>query len=485
MISLRPYQSQIITDTRAALRTHPSVMIQLPTGGGKTCIAASMLGAARARGYRAWFLAHRDFLLEQTSRTFDQVGIAHAFIAAGRHADQFEPIQIVSVQTLGRRLKRYTPPDLIVWDEAHHVAAKTYKTIREWAANARHIGLSATPTRLDGKGLTAYFDHMVLGPTVNSLINGGFLSRYKAFAPYTPNLGGVKTQAGDYAAGQLADVMDTSEIIGDLVLHYKERANGKRAIYFAVSIRHSEHIASSFSAAGIPALHLDGTSPTADRIAAAKAFAAGDIKVISNVEIFGEGFDLSAQANTEATVEVVGLARPTQSLALHLQQVGRALRPKSEPAVILDHAGNLLRHGLPDQDRTWTLTGIERGKRAGESAPSPRQCMTCFAVCRSTARVCTECGTPFAVQAREVTEVAGELQEMQAIAADVARKDEARRQRQDIGQAKTRSDLEAIARARGYKPGWVDYILRAREAKKRTTAPLSVGETAPAVSRAG
>ncbi len=470
MIHPRPYQQDVIDRTRIALRSHASVMIQLATGGGKTCIAATMLGTARERGRRAWFLAHRDFLLEQTSRTFDQVGIPHAFIAAGRLADASEAIQIVSVQTLGRRLRRYTPPDLIVWDEAHHVAARTYKQIREWAHASRHIGLSATPVRLDGKGLDAYFGAMVLGPSVGQLIDEGYLSRYRAFAPGKLDLSKLHNRGGDYASDELADVMDTSQIIGDMVRHYRERAEGKRAIYFAVSIKHSQHIASSFLAAGIPAVHLDGDATTAERIAAAQAFARGDIRVISNVDLFGEGYDLASQAGSpDAVVEAVGLARPTQSLALHLQQVGRCLRPKPEPAMILDHAGNILRHGLPDDAREWSLQGIERRKKSDQAATSVRQCMSCFACAPATARVCPECGVPFAVLAREVEELEGELQE---IATQVAREADARRGRQAIGLAKTREALETIARARGYKPGWVDYIMRAR-AQRKIMAPVN------------
>lgn len=479
VINLRPYQSKIIDETRIALRSHPAVMIQLATGGGKTCIAATMLGTARERGKRAWFLAHRDFLLEQTSRTFDAVGIPHAFIAAGRMQDASEAIQIVSVQTLGRRLRRYQPPDLIVWDEAHHVAARTYRQIREWSNGARHIGLSATPARLDGKGLDKYFGAIVLGPSVSELIREGYLSAYRAFAPSSHiHLEGLHTVAGDYDRGELASVMDTGQIIGDMVRHYKSHAGGKRALYFAVSINHSQHIAATFQAAGVPAIHLDGNSTTAERIQAAQAFARGDIRVISNVDLFGEGYDLASQAGlpsaSEVTIEAVGLARPTQSLALHLQQVGRALRPKPEPAIILDHAGNLLRHGLPDQPRTWTLAGIERGKKKDATTAPIRQCMKCFAVCSASCRACPECGTLFEIIGREVEEVAGELREIDRLAEEAARKDEQRRERSEIGQAKTREALEAIARQRGYKPGWVDYIMKAREAKK-VTAPIRDG----------
>lgn len=466
MIELRPYQQDVVDRTRLALRANPSVCLVLPCRSGKTVIAASMLHTTRSRGRRAWFLAHRDFLLEQTSKTFDREGLPHAFIAAGRHADQFEPIQICSVQTAARRLKRYTPPDLFVWDECHHCLAATYRKIFEWAPNAKHIGLTATPCRLDGKGLDKYFASMVLGPTVAQLIEWGYLSRYRAFAPTIPNLSGIHTVAGDYNQGELADVMDTSQIIGDMVRHYREKANGKRAVYFAVSIKHSQHITASFLAAGIGAAHLDGDSSTEERLSTARAFARGDIKIISNVSLMDEGFDLASQTGAEdATIEAVGLARPTQSLTLHVQQMMRALTKKDEPAIILDHAGNLARGnlGLPDDDRAWSLQGIDR-KRRQESAPGVRQCGKCFGVVRAGVRVCPYCQAVFEIQAREVEEVAGPLAEIDVEALRAARQAEQKA-------ARDYHALVGIARQRGYrKPEeWARHIIanRDRGAQKR------------------
>lgn len=456
MLTLRPYQSKLIDDTRSALRRVRSVLIQLGTGAGKTVLAAFMLGTARSRGRRSWFIAHRDFLLEQTALTFDKIGIPYGFIAAGRLQDASEAVQICSVGTLTRRLARYTPPDVIVWDECHHIAAGSYRRIYDWASSARHIGLSATPARLDGKGLSTYFDEIVSGPSVSELIRDGFLSPYRAFAPSAPSMTGVHTIAGDYNRGELDDVMDTDQIVGDLVRHYRQLAPGKRAIYYAVSVNHSQHIAATFNASGIPAMHLDGDSSTAERIAAARAFAAGDVRVISNVDLFGEGYDLSAQAGMDVAVEAIGLARPTQSLVLHLQQMGRGLRvaPGKDHAIILDHAGNCARHGLPDDEREWSLNGIER-KKAKSEASAVKQCPKCFGVHAPGRPKCPYCGHVYEIEGREVDEIAGELSEIDAIAVRMVKKDEIRK-------ARTRESLEAIARARGYKPGWVEYVMAAR-----------------------
>jgi superfamily II DNA or RNA helicase len=246
VIQLRPYQSDIIERTRDALRRVRSVLIHSPTGSGKTALAAFMLGSARQRGRRSWFIAHRDFLLEQTAATFDKVGIPYSFVAAGRWHDPSELVQICSIGTLQRRLGRLALPDVIVWDECHHIASASYTRVYEWATGARHVGLTATPARLDGKGLRKYFNEIVPGPSVSTLIRDGFLSPYRAFAPTAPSMAGVHTIAGDYNRGELADVMDTDQIVGDLVRHYRERANGMRAVYYCVSIRHSEQVASMF-----------------------------------------------------------------------------------------------------------------------------------------------------------------------------------------------------------------------------------------------
>jgi DNA repair protein RadD len=453
---LRDYQEVMIGDTRLALRKHRAVLLRAPTGSGKTAIASYMTGGARNKGLRAWFMCHRDFLLEQTHRAYETVGIEHSYIAAGMPVNYHHSIQVCSVSTVARRLDKLTPPDLFIWDEAHHIAATTWKTIRDWGSGAKHIGLSATPARLDGKGLRGAFSEIVHGPDTGWLIEHGYLSKYRAFAPSRPDLKGVHTVAGDYNKHETAEIMDTSEIIGDMVRHYRSKANGKRIIYFAVSVEHSKHIAATFNASGIPALHLDGSSTTQERIAAAARFAEGSIKVLSNVDLFGEGYDLSAQANCDVTVEAVGLARPTKSLALHLQQVGRALRPKNDPAIILDHAGNLLRHGLPDDDREWTLDGVVRSKNSA-GGPPVRQCPTCFGVHSAAKATCPYCGHVYETEGRSVDEVAGDLAELDVEQLRAARKAEQ-------AKCRTLNDLIDLAKRRGYKnpEKWAGFIWTAK-----------------------
>lgn len=458
MMQLRPYQQHGLDEIRAHLRAGiRSVLWQMPTGAGKTASTAHMLGSAAQKGRRAWFVCHRRELILQSHRAFQKAGVPHGIIAAGFDIAGLRPVQICSVQTLARRLDRVATPDLIVWDECHHLAAGSWSSIYQRFPKAVHIGLSATPQRLDGQGLEAYFTRMVTGPTVRELIEAGFLVPYRLFAPGGgPDLSGVHTRMGDYVKSEVAAIMDKPRIVGDAVEHYRKLAMGRRAVVFAVSIEASHRIVEMFCAAGIPAEHVDGETPTEQRDAAIRRFECGQTRVLSNVELFGEGFDLPA-------IEAVILMRPTQSLALYLQMVGRGLRTADgkDDCIILDHAGNCARHGLPDDEREWTLAGgLERSKR-GERDPDDqpiRQCLACYAISPAAMDRCRECGTPFPVRARKVQEVAGELTEVAVL--------EARRKaKKEQALAGSFEALVELGRMRGYKQPhlWARHVWNARE----------------------
>lgn len=460
MLQLRDYQTDLINRTREAARQHRAVLLQAPTGSGKTALAAFMIASAVQRAKRCWFLCHRDFLLTQTSTALDNAGVPHGFIAAGREFNPYQRALIVSIDTARRRLDRLVPPDLIIWDEAHHIGASTWGRVYAWAGEqCRHVGLTATPARLDGRGLDKHFGALVLGPSVADLIARHYLSQYRAFAPSTPDLGGVTRRAGDYAADQLATVMDTGQIAGNIVGTYRRLAAGKRAIYYAVSVDHSQHLVGAFRAAGVSAEHLDSGSTSTERTRAARALADNELNVLGNVDLFGEGFDLSASAGRDVNIEAVGLCRPTQSLTLHLQQIGRCLRPKDEPAIILDHAGNLMRHGLPDDHRDWSLGGVKRVARDKDTGPLVRMCDECYAVFPATARrQCPFCGHFIPLSPREVEEIQADLVEADRSLLQAARQREVQR-------AKTLEELRAVGAARGYKAGWADHVYAGRQAR--------------------
>src|SRR5690348_5764665 len=181
-LTLRPFQEDMIQAARVSLRAHKSILLQAPTGAGKTVLSAYMTGSAVSKGKRVWFVVHRRELVNQSARTFNFVGIQHGIIAAGYDPNWRRPVQIAGIQTLARRLQRLQPPDIIIWDESHHVAAKSWETIFRFYPEAHHVGLTATPQRLDGKGLGKYFEDMIVGPSTAWLIENGYLSPYRLFS---------------------------------------------------------------------------------------------------------------------------------------------------------------------------------------------------------------------------------------------------------------------------------------------------------------
>ena len=453
--ALRDYQQDMIDRTRVALRTSRRVLIQSPTGSGKTALAAAMLGTASQRGSRCGFLVHRQELIDQTIATFTKVGIPFGVIAAGYSPNPFAAVQIASIDTLKNRLEKIIPFDFLVVDEAHHASAAGWAKTIDHFSSAYVVGLSATPARLDGKGLDHIFHDIVIGPKVSWLMEQGFLADYRAFAPPPPDLAGVHTRMGDFARGELADAMDKPSITGDAVAHYLKLARDRQAVCFCISVQHSKHVADTFRAAGIMAWHLDGNTPRDDRRKAIDAYRKGDIKVLCNVDLFGEGFDLPS-------IDVSILLRPTKSLALYLQQVGRSLRPGvGKTAIILDHAGNIMRHGMPDDERQWSLNGAPKSERA----TAVRNCPKCFAA-HKPALTCPECGHDYrsdetADTGRKVEQIDGELVEIDKA---VMR----RRANVDQARAQTLDDLIELGRKRGYKnPAfWASKIWTSRRARR-------------------
>ncbi|OHB71880.1 MAG: hypothetical protein A2W23_06430 [Planctomycetes bacterium RBG_16_43_13] len=456
MFQLRDYQTDIIHQARELIKSGvKSILIQSPCGSGKTALTAHMIGAAASKGIPSFFIVHRRELLYQSAKTFDEVGIQHGFIASGFPADPRPLVQIASIQSLARRLDKVKTPKLIVWDECHRIACKSWSAVHAHYPDAIHIGLTATPCRLDGKGLGDWFATLIRGPTVSALITQGYLSPYKAYAPTTISTEGLHTKMGDYVTNEIVKLVDKPTITGDVIAHYKRLAPGKRALIFCASIKHSAHVVEQFNLAGIPAEHVDGEADKSTRDAAMKRFQEGKTLIISNVELFGEGLDIPS-------IEAVILLRMTQSLGLALQQIGRVLRPGiGKTAIILDHVGNLQRHGLPDEDRKWSLSGREHNK-SGKSQDAPvRTCPKCFAVMKAAMVRCKYCGHIFEVESREVLEREGELVEVDK---ELLRRERMREQ----GRVNGFEELVALGKQRGYKHAymWARNVMQARQAKQ-------------------
>jgi superfamily II DNA or RNA helicase len=408
-MQLRDYQSALADEVTRALVNH-AVVLQLPTGGGKTYIAASIAMAARRTAKHVWFVCHRREIIRQASESFEEIGIPHGVIGAGRRDLGDRQIKICSVDTIRRHFGKVEAPDFIIWDECHHVAAKSWAELKARFPNAAHLGLTATPERLDGYGLAEHFDRIICGPTTRQLIEAGHLSRYRIFAPTIPDLRGVRVKMGDYSKEQLAERMSGRALIGNAVEHYRRHVPEGRAVVFAVSIEASKAIVARFVDTGIPAAHIDSTTPVAQRDAAIADLEAGRIRVLSNVEIFTEGFDLPA-------IDAVILLRPTKSFSLFRQMIGRGLRValgKTE-TIILDHAGLIFDHGLPDDDVQWTLDGRRRHEDVdGNRAEKLRRCPSCSNI-HTWAAECPECGHVYGALDRSIEEVYGELREFQRL----------------------------------------------------------------------
>lgn len=461
-MKLRPYQQTIIEETRALMkRGTRNILIQSPTGSGKTLLTAHMLKTAASRGLRSYFIVHRRELIMQSCLTFRDVGVEHGVIANGFAGDANPLVQLASIQTLAKRFHKYETPKLIVWDECHHVAAGSWSKIFKAFPDAFHIGLTATPERLDGRGLREFFSTIVKGPPVASLIEQGHLAPYRIFA--MPGIQrNFRKRGGDFRREEVEAEMDRPSVTGCAIKEYSTRALGKRAVVFASSIEHSKHVVDQFIDAGIVAAHIDGKTLPRIRDSLLNQFRENKIQVISNVDLFGEGFDLPA-------LEVAILLRPTQSLALFLQQCGRALRtyPGKTEALILDHAGNVSDHGLPDEEREWSLDG----RKKKEKTASVKICKECFFANPPNSRYCAACKAPlFKIRGpRQIDHLDGELTELD--------KEEFRKQKlKEQGQADTLEALIQLGRERGYRypEGWAKHVMRTRNAKRK---PNTEGDT--------
>ena len=460
MIELRPYQQKIEDQVSLAMRRHKWNLVQLATGGGKTFTAGSMINKARLKGNSCIFMVPRRELLKQTAESFASVGIPFSYIAAGHTYNPRSLVHLATVGSLARRLDVIKPPKLIFPDETHF-GSNQLGSIIDWAKNGGSfgIGLSGTPSRTDGRGLGMWYDNMIQGPTVSELMSMGNLNTYRAFAPDTPDMTGIRTVAGDYAKGQLSEKMEADRVlIGSSVRHYKDKANGLLNVCFCVSVKHAEIVAQSFNDNGIPAACIHGGMDDEQRKRVIIAFARREIKVLTSCQLLTFGFDLSSASQMDVTVECISDLQPTQSLAMQLQKWGRGLRTWAQPSIFFDHAGNLERHGFPDDPREWTLQDREK-KGGGNSEPTlpTRQCSECYFVSRPSP-VCPNCGFVHPVADRMIEEVDGELMEVQ-------RQQVIKDKKMEQGKAQSLADLVAVGKSRGMKNphGWAANVLKGRK----------------------
>ena len=339
---------------------------------------------------------------------------------------------------------------VILIDECHLSEASSYKKIADFYG-CIIIGFSATPTRLNGDKLTLY-DTLINGVSVKYLIKQGAIADFEYYAPdIALDLTDIDTLGGDYNGKQLNDLMFNSAIYGDVIDSYKKLGDGRQAIAYCAGVNHSKKVCEEFNSAGIKAVHIDGSMNKTERKKIMDLYRSGYYTVLCNANIISEGITLP-----NASIGL--LLRPTQSLALYIQQSMRVLTPdgNGKKAVIIDCVGNYQRHGLPDENREWTLEGVKRKHKTNNDDGSftIRNCPNCFRIFK-TANKCPYCGHEFEVKGRELQCMEEVRLRKISEQEKIAIAEHKRKQRMEVGMAKTKEDLIKIARERGYKPGWI------------------------------
>lgn len=392
--TLRNYQVEALTNLRRAIRAGSrAIVLQLPTAGGKTTVAAEVMKGAVAKGNKAWFIVDSVELVNQSHERFEHEGLETGVIMGqDERTDYSKPVQVATIQTLRNRWGKVAQalrPTVIVVDECH-VFHQAHATLLEESvkSGAVVIGLSATPWR---KGLGKHFDEIVVGATTERLTDEGYLCPATYYAPISPDLAGVKTSNnGDWQEDALAEVMGDAELLGDIVQHWQQLAHDRQTIVFACNVGHSRSLCAAFQRIGIKADHIDGyMNDPEERKRIINAYKAGEIQVLCNCQILTKGFDAP---QTGCLV----LARPTKSMMLHYQMLGRGLRihPGKEDCIILDHAGNI-RNGLPTDPVPTTLDDGKLGhqldrKKQEKDEPLAKPCPSCNYV--SALHKCPACG---------------------------------------------------------------------------------------------
>lgn len=454
-ISLYPDQSDLVARVQKAMPRYKSILLQSATGSGKTRIALHMMDRIRLKGNRCGFVVPRRELLRQTIESAVGFGLPYGVLAAGHKPSPFTPIQLMTAGTLARRLDKAPKLSVVFIDEAHFGGAELSRIIQHYkATGAWVIGLSATPMKTNGQGMGEWYDVMIEGPSIRWLMDNERLSDYRLFAPDTPDLSSLKVTNGDYVQKDVDGYMMSDErgkvLVGNAAKHYREHAYGKLNVSFCTSIKAAEMTAQMFRDKGIPSAAVSGKTEPDELKRVIKAFARREILNITNAQLLAFGFDLSQASGIDVTIESMSDLSPTKSLPWQMQKNGRVLRMKDDPALIFDHVGNAMEHGLPDGDREWTLESRDKRKRGDVEKTEPtRQCSECFFVHRPSP-TCPNCGYVYPVMSREIDEVDGELVEVTEIAPK-------RNVKQEVGIIARKEGLRGLidyANENGYSRGW-------------------------------
>lgn len=402
-------------------------MFTIGCGAGKSIIAGDIAKKATDKGNRVLFLVHRLELCEQISDTF--------FTLCGVDP---ELCDIMMIQTARRKLDKIAKPVLIIVDEAH-MFNKAYEKVFSFFSDSLKIGFTATPCRLNQGGLGNLFEDLRTSVSTRWLIEHKYLSNYRYFSFPLIDTSKLHTRAGEFVQEEVEKLLENRAVYSGTLKQYQRLTPGKKTMIYCSSIKASKAIVDEFLKAGITAAHVDGNTPKAQREKIVESYRQGKITVVSNVDLFGVGFD-------DKDIEVTILLRPTQSLALAVQQNMRCMRYKEgKTAIILDCCGNVVRHGLPDDDRVWTL----ESKKKQENTVKIRECPNCYAVYPPTMQKCPYCGY---MAVKEIQRKDKKIVDIDLV--EMKRKNDIKNTRLADAQLETWAEIVEFQKLHGYKFAW-------------------------------
>jgi superfamily II DNA or RNA helicase len=444
---LRPYQERDLAAVREAMRVYRSVLLVSPTGSGKGTLFSYIVHSASARGKRIIFLVNRRTLVHDMSKRLDRLGIDHGVIMGDdKRRKPWLPVHVASIDTLHRR-EHTSPADLLILDEAHFAVSPTWKKVIDRYPNAKLLLGTATPIRLDGRGLCEIADFMVQGSSVQELIGLGYLVPSVVFRPKgAPDLSGVEKTAGEFNQKQLAEVCDKPKLIGDVVEQWTKHAGDRKTVSFGVSQHHASEIAEKFRCAGVTFAYVDADTPDDERDRIWEDFDNGSLRGISSVGVVSYGWDHPICSC------IIG-ARATASVGLWRQILGRGSRPHpgKENFLVMDHFDNTGRlDAFFEDDVQWSLDG-KAVKESAEKTISITTCRRCFATFRSGPDRCPYCLAEIQKFRREIETVKGELEQVERKALAIQ---EWRERVTGDDRRKKFEEFRFIAQERGYKKTW-------------------------------
>lgn len=438
VIKLRDYQLELIDGVYNSLRKrNKRIMVVSPAGSGKTVTMSEIARRATSKKNRVLFVVHRIEIVQQARQTFVANDVDMNYCEVGM------------IQTISNKVKKdkVKKPTTILIDEAHHSLSKTYVDIVDAFPDAVVLGFTATPTRLSNKGFTEVFTDLILGKSVKWLIDNNRLAPFKYYSVnLLQNIQMKHNATGEFSNASIEEAMQKT-IFGDVIENYQKFAEGKKTIVYTHSVEASKTVADKFNSNGYKAMQVDGKTPKDERELAMELFRSGEIKILVNAELYGEGVDVP-------DCECVILLRPTESLTLFIQQTMRAMRYQpNKQAIIIDHVGNYSRHGLPDTEHNWLEHFEGTSKKSNQSDSIPvKECESCYAVVASAYTVCPVCGEEFPKEDPTEYQI-DESRELEEITEDNI----IRLNFKEPKDCKNMEELYQLAKDRNYKPGWAYY----------------------------